>query len=336
MNELLARSHSALAVLIAGALMGVIFLAVSLAGSLVAKHRRVQRRLERVASPDKAMENRPKRRSAIVAVNGTHSSIGWFDQAIKHWLPRPEKLRERLGATGRRIRPGEYIMANLLVAMSANLLLGSTTNIRPVVALLFSLAAGLALPHLIIKFMIRRRLNRFMVQFPEAIDLMVRGIRSGLPITESIRAIGSELPDPVGLEFRRIIDSFKIGFTLDEALLAALKRLRLPEFHFFVISLAVQQETGGNLAETLENLGTLLRKRKQMKLKIRAVSAEARASAIIIGALPVIAFFGLLIFKPDYVMPLLTDPRGHMFLASGIASLTLGAAMMMKMSRFEI
>jgi len=336
MSDLLARYNSVMAVLLAGALAGVIFLTISLAGSLIARQRRVQRRVERVASADKEKDQRPRPKSASVALSGAHSSIGWFDRAIKHWLPRPEKLRDRLAATGRRISLGEYILVSLLVAMVANLLLNAVASFGPLTALLFSLAAGLALPNMIVKFMIARRMSKFMVQFPEAIDLMVRGIRSGLPITESIKNIGQELPDPVGLEFRRIIDSFKIGFTLDEALLAALKRLQCPEFHFFIISLAVQQETGGNLAETLENLGSILRRRKQMKLKIRAMSSEARASAIIVGALPVIAFFGLLMFKPDYMMPMLTDHRGHLFLASAIVSMLLGAGSMMKLARFEI
>ena len=107
MSDLLARYNSVMAVLLAGALAGVIFLTISLAGSLIARQRRVQRRVERVASADKEKDQRPRPKSASVALSGAHSSIGWFDRAIKHWLPRPEKLRDRLAATGRRIILGE-------------------------------------------------------------------------------------------------------------------------------------------------------------------------------------------------------------------------------------
>ena len=335
MSEFLHRANPAIVLLVASLLAATVLAAIGLAKTLIAEYRRLQRRLGRVTAP---LERKDPARSKSRAFrrNTTNSSIGWFDTAIKRILPQPDKLRDRLTATGCRITPGMYILVNLLTAMIANLLFRSLANFGQTISILFSLSAGIALPHLVVKLMTSRRLNRFMVLFPEAIDLIVRGIKSGLPITESIKAIGQELPDPVGVEFRWIIDSFKIGFTLDEALDAAANRLNSPEFRFFVISLAVQQETGGNLAETLENLGTILRRRKQMKLKIRAMSSEARASAMIIGALPVITFVGLLVFKPDYMMPMVTDPRGYVFLTSAVCSMLLGAGIMMKMAKFEI
>jgi tight adherence protein B len=335
LSELLHRANSAVILLVAGLLVGILSCAVGLVINLIAEHRRLRRRLGRVsASMDKKDQARSKR--AAFRFDTSNSSIGWFDVAIKRILPQPDKLRDRLAETGWRITSGEYILASLLTALVANYVISSLASFRPTVTILFSLSAGITLPHLAVKWMIGRRLNRFTALFPEAIDLMVRGIKSGLPIAETIKAIGQELPDPVGVEFRRITDSFKIGFTLDEALAAAAKRLSSPEFQFFVISLAVQQETGGNLAETLENLSTILRRRKQMKLKIRAMSSEARASSLIIGALPVIAFVGLLVFKPDYMMPMVTDPRGHLFLAASVFSMLLGGGIMMRMAKFEI
>ena len=311
---------------------GTLVLAAAFVLSATGMKLKINRRLKRVAGdPAKTAGAQ-----AFIRLSGSNSSIRWFDAAIQKWLPRPDHMREKLAATGTRVRLGEYVLICLVIAAAAYVALNSTLPGHTAPVLLFSVAAGLGVPHFAVSFLIKRRINKFMVQFPEAIDLMVRGIRAGLPITECMRAAGNELADPVGIEFRRVMDAVKLGFTLNQALLTTQRRLRSPDFHFFLISLAVQQETGGNLAETLDNLGTLLRKRKQMKLKIRAMSSEARASAMIIGSLPIICFFGLLMFKPDYMMIMLTDSRGHMLLAGALMSMLIGAGMMMKLSRFEI
>jgi tight adherence protein B len=191
-------------------------------------------------------------------------------------------------------------------------------------------------PHWICSNLIHRRLTKFTKLFPEAIDLMVRGIRSGLPVSETISSIGQELADPVGTEFQRITDSVKLGQTLEEAMWDTARRLDTPEFKFFVISLSVQRETGGNLAETLENLSDVLRKRHQMQLKIKAMSSEARASAYIIGSLPFIVGGILMLLNPKYVMTLFTDPRGMMLVGVGFAMMALGGFVMAKMVRFEV
>ena len=127
-------------------------------------------------------------------------------------------------------------------------------------------------------------------QFPDAIDLIVRGVRSGLPVAEALQATGQELPNPVGALFREVTGTVKLGKTLDESLALAGRTLDVQELKFFMISLTIQQETGGNLGEILYNLGVLMRRREQMKLKIKAMSSEARASAMIIGSLPFIMF----------------------------------------------
>jgi len=317
-----------IALLAAGTLVSTAAFVLSTTGIKL----KINRRLKRVAT-DAGKTDGDR---AFVPVSGGHSSIAWFDAAIQKWLPQPEQMRENLTATGMRIRLGEYVLFCLVTAALTDVMLHSVLPTHGAAVLLFSIAAGAGLPHLAVILLIRRRVNKFMVQFPEAIDLMVRGIRAGLPITECMRAAGHEMADPVGIEFRRVIDALKLGFTLNQALLTTQRRLRSPEFHFFIISLAVQQETGGNLAETLDNLGDLLRKRKQMKLKIRAMSSEARASAVIIGSLPIICFFGLLLFKPDYVMIMLTDSRGHLLLTGSVMSMLSGAGIMMKLARFEI
>jgi hypothetical protein len=169
-----------------------------------------------------------------------------------------------------------------------------------------------------------------------ALDLIVRGIRSGLPATEAMNMIGEEIAEELGAEFRQICDQLKIGVNLDEALWTCAKRLRIPEFNFLVISMAIQQETGGNLAEILEKLGEMVRRREQMRLKIKAMSSEARASAMIIGSLPFIMGTIISIVNPTYLQPLFSDPRGLTMIAVGVCSLLVGLGVMAKMVRFDI
>ena len=184
--------------------------------------------------------------------------------------------------------------------------------------------------------LIARRLKLFTEQFPDAIDLIVRGVKSGLPVPESIRTVGAEMRDPVAAEFRTVAERVRIGQALEDALWAAAERVDTPEFRFFVVSLSVQRETGGNLAETLENLSDLLRRRRQMQLKIKAMSSEARASALILGSLPFLMFAIMALLNPGYVFTLFSDPRGIMMVAAGLGSLVVGVAVMAKMVRFEI
>ena len=165
------------------------------------------------------------------------------------------------------------------------------------------------------KFRGGRRANRFMKQLPDAIDTIIRGIRSGLPVIECIGGVGQEYDDPVGGHFRAISERVMLGETLDGALWRVARVIDKPEMDFFAISIAIQVETGGSLSDALGNLADLLRARERMKLKIKAISSEAKASALIIGALPFMMLGLLMMMSPDYVMPLFTDPRGQIMLA---------------------
>ena len=184
--------------------------------------------------------------------------------------------------------------------------------------------------------MIGRRQRLFIARFPEAIDMIVRGLKSGLPVTESVRAVGEEFDGPVGEEFRNVADRVRLGRPLEEALKEAAKRIALPEMQFFMISITVQRETGGNLSETLENLSDIIRRRRQMKLKIKALSSEAKASAYIIGSLPFVMFAILFLVNPEYLSTLWLDPRGTMLIGIGFGFIAVGTGVMWKMVRFEI
>nr|WP_314443405.1 type II secretion system F family protein [uncultured Sphingomonas sp.] len=250
-------------------------------------------------------------------------------------VPKPAAMRLRLEKTGRQITLGRYAVINVgLAVVIAGLML--SRGAPAVLSLMSGLMIGIGLPHLVVSRMITRRLKAFNVNFPDAIELMVRGLRSGLPITETLSIVSGEISGPVGIEFRAVSDKMKIGLTMEAALQETADRLGTPEFQFFVITLAIQRETGGNLAETLSNLADVLRKRAQMKLKIKAMSSEAKASAMIVGALPFIVFTLVYLLNPNYMGGFFTEER---LIVAGLGALVwmgIGVAIMAKMVSFEI
>ena len=265
-----------------------------------------------------------------------NSRVPFIDLMMQRYLPRPALLLKWLECAGLIFSVGEYLLFSLCVG-AVFAFLGVVFFGRSIaVAGLTGLASGILLPHLAVNFLTSRRLKAFTAEFPEAIDLIVRGLKSGLPVPASIRTVAEEIRPPLGTEFGLISDRIRIGQSLDEALKMSAERIPTPEFKFFVISLAVQRETGGNLAETLENLSDVLRKRRQMRQKIRAMSSEAKASAIILGSLPFLMFGIMMAINSAYVSTLFTDPRGMIMVGFGMASLVTGILVMAKMVRFEI
>jgi tight adherence protein B len=250
-------------------------------------------------------------------------------------IPKPALLRQRLEKTGKDITLARYltISGGIALFFAAALLLRGAPFL---LALFAGLFAGTGGPHFVIGFLIKRRINKFNVNFPDAIELMVRGLRSGLPITETLGIVANEIPGPVGLEFRAVSDKMKIGRTMEAALQDTADRLGTAEFQFFVITLAIQRETGGNLAETLSNLADVLRKRSQMKLKIRAMSSESKASAYIIGSLPFVVFSLVWFINPNYMGGFFVDQRLIVAGLGGLVWMSIGAFIMAKMINFEI
>ena len=203
-------------------------------------------------------------------------------------------------------------------------------------AIMAGAAIGLMLPHMVVSMQISKRLAKFNARFPDAIELMVRGLRSGLPISETLGIVSTEIPDPVGTEFRAVGDRIKIGKTMESALEETAEKIGTPEFMFFCITLAIQRETGGNLAETLMNLAEVLRKRAQMKLKIKAMSSESKASAYIIGVLPFMVFGIIYYVNPEYMLGFFRDQRLIMAGLGGMVWMAIGAFIMSRMIAFEI
>ncbi len=258
-----------------------------------------------------------------------------LDRLVQRLTPQPHELRHRLARTGYDIGLGVYGIACLIVA-AIFFAIGLMSHLSPLLALPIALLAGLWLPHLAVGFLAARRMKRFGNLLPEAIGLMVRSIKSGLPITESFQIIGREMPEPIGGEFRQIADQIRLGQPIEQALLDAAKRCGVAEMKFLVVTLAIQRETGGNLAETLDNLDNILRRRRQMRLKVKALSSEARASAMIIGSLPFIMMVVLSVADSGYLSVLFTDHLGNMLLGGGVGAISMGAFVMWKMVRFEI
>jgi tight adherence protein B len=316
------------------ALCGGMFLLTLLVGfAFSGNDARLRRRLARVrgeSGPRFARTAGSLRRAEI------DSSFAALDRLIKRSLPNPDKLRARLMRTGRKITAGEYVMMCAVLALFVGVLLFFVFRFPPILSVLIGLIVGLLVPHLTIGMMGNRRVSRFIHTFPEAIDLICRGLRAGLPVSESINAVGQELPDPIGVEFRSVTEKLRLGISLDDAMWDVARRIDAPEFKFLIISMSIQRETGGNLAETLANLAELLRRRRAMKLKIKAMSSEARASALIIGSLPFLMALLLTVLSPDYMTVLFSDPRGLMMIGFGLGMIALGAAVMAKMVNFEI
>lgn len=250
-------------------------------------------------------------------------------------IPNPALLRKRLEQTGKNITLGKYAMVCLGIASTIMILL-MVRGAPFFLSLLLGIFFGVGGPHFVIGRMIKRRINKFNSNFPDAIELMVRGLRSGLPITETLTIVAGEIPGPVGVEFRMVVDKMKIGRTMEAALQETADRLGTAEFQFFVITLAIQRETGGNLAETLSNLADVLRKRAQMKLKIRAMSSESKASAYIVGSLPFVVFTLVWMINPGYMGGFFTDQRLMVAGIGGMIWMGIGALIMAKMVNFEI
>ncbi|MEQ1509223.1 MAG: type II secretion system F family protein [Sphingopyxis sp.] len=263
------------------------------------------------------------------------------DLGLAKMLPNPEKLALRLRRTGKKWTLSRY----MTICVSASAVLGLLLMLLGapfLFAILAGIFVGMGLPHMIVGKMIAKRVRLFNARFPDAIDLLVRGLRSGLPIAETLQAVSTEVPGPVGVEFRQVIERIRIGKSMEQALQDSADTLGTAEFQFFCITLAIQRETGGNLAETLANLSEVLRKRAQMKLKIKAMSSEAKASAWIVGALPFLVFIMVTVMNPDYTAAFfpwngpLYDQRVMITGLGGLCWMSMGVFIMAKMVNFEI
>lgn len=247
------------------------------------------------------------------------------------------KLRGRLEVAGMtETTPQKFLTSMGIIALVTMVLMKLLTAKPLILCLLVGILFGLGLPHLAVSRKIKKRQMQFLKLFPDAIDLMVRGLRAGLPIGESFITVSKELPPPMGDTFATIAQQTQLGVPMEKALADNATKLALTEFNFFVTTVILQRETGGNLGEILNNLSDMLRQRHMMKLKIGAMSSEARASAYIIGALPFVVFLILQVVSPEYLEPLFNDARGNKALMMAGGSLFMGGFIMKRMTQLEI
>ncbi|WP_095012811.1 type II secretion system F family protein [Tsuneonella mangrovi] len=316
--------------LFAGGLMGMLVLGyMVLSGPSPAKEstRRLQAvRYRHSESTDTKVESQLKK--AIASRKPKMHKIAGSGSRI-------EALAVRLDRTGKGWSLSQYFYGSLGIALAVTVILYLRTG-AALLSLAVGVFAGAGIPHMVVNFFIKRRTNGFNAKFPDAIELLVRGLRSGLPVTETLAVVATEIPGPVGVEFKGIVERIKIGRTMEESLQETADRLGIAEFNFFCITLAIQRETGGNLAETLSNLADVLRKRSQMKLKIKAMSSESKASAYIVGALPFIVFIMIWWINPHYIGGFFSDERLIVTGIGGLVWMGIGVFIMAKMVSFEI
>lgn len=243
-------------------------------------------------------------------------------------------LRLRLQRAGLNVPVRSFYFASII----SGLVIGAIvyiTGSSPIVSVVAALSGGLGLPRWLVNFLGARRQKQFMIEFANAVDIIVRGVKSGLPLNDCLRIISEESAEPVKSEFIEIVEQQSVGVPLGKTFEGMLERIPVQELSFFAIVIAIQQQTGGNLAEALDNLSHVLRDRMRLKGKVDAFSAEAKASAAIIGSLPPAVMATLAVMSPTYVSLLWTEELGKMMLLASLFWMLCGILIMRKMINFD-
>ena len=290
---------------------------------------------KRLQSAAGAKEDKPRARTAADVAGGRRKQI---TQTLK--AAEKQERKVKLTIETRLRRAGLSITVKMFWILSGAL--GATTFLVALVvarngllALLAAFVVALGLPRWVLGFLTKRRMKKFSEEFPNAADVIVRGIKSGLPVNDCLKVIAKEGSEPLAGEFRQLVESSAMGVSFDQALEKMYERMPTSEVRFFAIVMSIQQKTGGNLAEALNNLSTVLRARKLMVEKIKAMSGEAVASAFIIGSLPPGVMGLVYMSTPAYMMPMFTDPRGHLLLLGAGVWMGTGVFVMKKMINFK-
>jgi tight adherence protein B len=237
-------------------------------------------------------------------------------------------LNDAFQAAGNRVGVVHLLLAALISAVVVNLFASRILTLDPVLVMLLSIALAAAAPVVVLRSAQSRHRNKFLNVFPDALDLIGRGIKAGLPVNEALVVAGQEIADPVGNELRRTLEQVQMGVPMIDALEKTADRVRIADFRFMVVALALQARTGGSLAETLGNLSSVIRARKHLRLKVRGLTAEAKVSALVLAALPFIVGGAMFALNRQLVLPLLIDPRGRFMVGVAFVSLLTGLTTM--------
>lgn len=276
-------------------------------------------------------ENQNKERRKKLA-----ESLAQLDDKTKNLKKKKRlSLEQMLEQAGLSLKPKQYYIGSVIIALFFGLI-GVISGQKIWISGLLVLVGGIGFPRWVVNFLRTRRQKKFVDEFSNAIDVIVRGVKSGLPVNECLKIIAREAPSPVCDEFHMLTEGIRVGLSLEQALERMYERMPVQEVNFFGIVLMIQQKTGGNLAEALGNLAGVLRSRKLMAGKIKALSSEAKASAMIIGALPFLVMGAVQLSSPDYLTPLFTTKTGNFILLGAGMWMGTGIMVMKKMMQIKV
>jgi tight adherence protein B len=297
---------------------------------ILSGERKTEQRLANVARAEPAARvSRGQQRSRRDVVEST---LKEFDE--RHKKSKRVPLSIRIAQAGLTWSKRQYFIISAVVGV-AMFFAGLLSNAGLLAATGLAFAGAFGLPRWLLSFLKKRRESKFLHAFPDAVDIIVRGVKAGLPLLDCMKMITVDAPEPLRSEFRAIIETQAVGIPLGEACGKLYERMPLPEANFFGIVISIQQKAGGNLSEALGNLSRVLRDRKKMKGKIQAMSQEAKASAAIIGALPLAVMTLVWITSPQYIGLLFSEPLGNIMLAASAMWMMMGVLVMRKMINFD-
>lgn len=324
----------ALAAISAGAVSyGVLF-------SRLENEKKAQSRFDRVKSAETDRVKIKASRDRLAEMTKRRKSV---QDSLKELEKKQAEVNKKKAATlkakitqaGLGFTETQFYLGSLVLGLMAGAV-AILAGMQLFVALGAAFVVGAGIPRFFVNFALKRRMKKFLDELPNALDVMVRSIKSGLPVNDALRLIAAEAKDPVKTEFRRVVESQQMGLSVPDSIARMYMTVPLSEVNFFAIVIQIQAQAGGNLSEALGNLSRVIRDRKKMKAKVTALSMEAKASAVIIGALPFIVAFLVYLTSPDYMMILFTDPRGHLIMGASAIWMSIGIFVMRNMINFDI
>jgi len=261
-------------------------------------------------------------------------SLGKIEERQKTKKKKAKSLPSKLIQANWKTKPQTFLIISAVIAVLSGAI-PFALGAKPLLCLGLAFGVGFGLPRFFLNAAINRRQKKFTSHFADAMDIIVRGVRTGLPLNDCLKIIAHESPEPLGSEFRKVVEGETLGIPIEVCLEQLYERMPISEVNFFSTVLNIQRSTGGNLGESLANLSAVLRGRKLLAEKIKALSAEAKMSAYIIGALPIVVMALVTVIAPDYMTELYTTPTGHRNLMIGAGMMVLGTLMMRKMINFK-
>lgn len=324
----------ALAALAAGAVSyGVLF-------SRIETDKRTQSRVSKVATAETDRVKVKASRDRLSEMTKRRKSVQDSLKELEKKQAEANKkkqvtLKAKIAQAGLGFTETQFYIVNAVLG-STIFVVGFIFGMPLFLTLGIAFVVGVGLPRFFVSFMFKRRMKKFIEELPNALEVMVRSIKSGLPLNDAIRLIAGEAREPVKGEFRKVVEAQQLGLSVPEAISRMNLSVPLQEVNFFSVVITIQAQAGGNLSEALGNLARVLRERKKMKAKVSALSMEAKASAAIIGALPFIVMVLVYLTSPQYMMILFTDPRGHLILGASGIWMSIGIFVMRNMINFDI